>query len=55
MTICALLFRDSFPIAITDNLISNKSGIKDLSTPLIENENREIAILIHIHQDNTNF
>lgn len=41
MTICALLFRDSFPIAITDNLISNKSGIKDLSTPLIENENRK--------------
>lgn len=41
MTICALLFRNSFPIAITDNLISNRQGVEDLVTPLTEKENRE--------------
>lgn len=41
MTICALLFKNSFPIVITDNLISNKLGSNNLSTPLTNNENRE--------------
>lgn len=40
MTICTLLFTDTFPIAITDNLISNKLGDDELSTPISGKENR---------------
>lgn len=41
MTICVLLFKNSFPVVITDNLISNKQGVRNLSTPLTKNENRK--------------
>ena len=40
MTICILVHPDTFPVVITDNLISNKGNQESISTPLVDNEGR---------------
>lgn len=40
MTICILVHPDTFPVVITDNLISNNGNQESISTPLVDNERR---------------